>query len=269
MTNVIVNDVSVNVKNKCLEILEECSNNSPNGLYYILAEEILKGSNELAKDILGVYGFRGFEENGFCTYKEVAEFLGVSKQYLYGILTRYHISSLGKEDYSYGALISPRLMLALSTVMFYGRKIPKDSKAKYICEGITGTGYYKRAEEKWNKIKTKPEEVKDIVGKKFVADSSGHIYMSFEDLANIVSFFMNGKNVEKITEKNTGGFIRKTGRGSTRKRPVVAIKDGISKRYDSITECANAIGANTGDIVHVCQGTRGKYTVKGYSVAYA
>lgn len=145
---------------------------SSNRIDSLLAREILDGNSEQAKEILGILGFKpdkfNYAYSGMASLSDVAGFYGVKTKHLNGVIRRCGFTHRGfPEDYrgirgcgetldcrTIIDLVSPRMALAASALMFYGKVVPKESKPGEVFDKLKLTTYYARAltkQEEYNK----------------------------------------------------------------------------------------------------------------------
>lgn len=261
--------------NRCIETLKSRAD-----LPRYTAVEILLGSNDLASDILAVNGLASVDKEGFVEYDEISRFYGISVRYLDGIFQRNWISARSTPDYvrkdsEDGRLrISSSMVLALSAIMYQGRSIPEDSRVMTVYKSLTDTRYYKSAKEKIDALSAKNREQHkkrssaiDIVENALndITDTievmpNGKVLMSVSGLAKIVGLVIDRRGDTEVSKN-------KKNKGRNGRIQVIATKDGISQKFESMTECAKHIGSNPCSVSAVaCVPNR---KVKGYSISYA
>lgn len=279
MTNTTIQQNNEKIKeNRCISNLK-----SEGGVAKYMAVEILLESNELASDILAANGFVLIDEDGFAKYDDVWKFYGVAERYFAGVLQRNWISSRGtpedihKNPHTNTFTISARMSLALCAIMYAGRNIPEESKVMQVYESLKGTRYYNRAEKKTKAVEKAATESakKRLAALSFVEKAlsddvetveiapNGRVLISLSGLAKLVSYLTDTYNVteSKVDEKSENK------RGINGSIAVTATKDGVTQRFNSMTECAKHIGSNAGTIsAAACVPNR---KVHGYEIAYA
>lgn len=244
------------------------------------AIEILLDTNELASDILATNGFTLMTEY-FAKCEDVWKFYGVSERYFAGILQRNWISSRSTPDDIHknqhgDIMISARMVLALSAIMYQGRNIPENSKVMRVYKNLQGTRYYSKAEEHIKVIEesTREKTDKHLKAVSFVEKAfsnsvdtfeitpDGRVMVSISGLAKLIDFVSGTGVLEESIGKNTTD-----NKNFPRSIAVVASKDGVEERFNSMTECAKHIGSTAGRVSAVaCVPNR---TVNGYSISYA
>lgn len=272
MTNTNIPQNSGKIKkNRCIDNLK-----FEGGIAKYTAVEILLDSNELAADILAANGFVLIGKDGFANYDDVWKFYGVAERYFAGVIQRNWISSRSTPDDIHknqrgNITISARMALALSAIMYAGRNIPENSKVRQVYKSLEGTRYYSRATEKVKAVEKLAVEnaQRRSVAINFVETvlkdetdaieitPNGKMLISFTGLARLVQF-VNGTSEEPHGIREAGHHT------STACKPVVISKDGETKKFDSVRECAEYIGCAVNSISRVLGGKA--RTVHGYTV---
>lgn len=279
MTNTTIQQNNEKIKeNRCISNLK-----SEGGMAKYTAVEILLDSNELASDILAANGFVLTDEDGFAKYDDVWKFYGVAERYFAGVLQRNWISSrstpddIHKNPHTNTLTISARMVLALCAIMYAGRNIPEESKVMQVYKSLQGTRYYTRAEKKSKEVEKSAAESakKRLAALSFVEKAlsddvetveiapNGRVLISLSGLAKLVSYMTDTYNVteSKADEKSENK------RGINGSIAVTATKDGVTQRFNSMTECAKHIGSNARAIsAAACVPNR---KVHGYEIAHA
>lgn len=277
MTDIMVTRNEQNVKNKnAFSFLAQNKR-----FEYYIAGEILTDSNELAADILVINGFTALDEDNFATIRDMAGFYGVNKDYVYNLTWRLSLNAPHcPEDVirtPNGLRFSARVILALSALMFAGRKIPANSKASQVYQNLTNTRYFKRAEENKRRGEeienTASSEATRVFGDEIEVTQEGKIVISAEALARVVRLAI----AEPDKARSVGGITRvKSDAPQGNETPahkgirhnqcsVTATKDGVCKEFESIRSCAAYIGrANS----TVCRAAKMGRKANGYSIEY-
>ena len=276
MTNTNIQQNTKEIKeNRCIKNLK-----SEGGVAKYTAVEILLDSNELASDILSANGFAFVNEEGFAKYDDVYKFYGVAERYFAGVFQRNWISSRGTPEDIHKTrrgtiLISAKMSLALSAIMYQGRNIPENSKVMEVYQNLKGTRYYNRAAEKIKKIESerrnehnKRSAAIEIVEKALSEGSdmveispNGKILMSVSELAKLVSFVEN-IHTSPVAVEHSQKRTRFDGSVA-----VTATREGVSKKFESMGKCAKYLGVYTSQVSLAA--SHPERTVKGYSIAYA
>lgn len=221
----------------------------------------------------------------------------------YNITLKYAPSEVIKK---YGeTYLSARMILALCMMMQQGRNIPADSKAKEVYLRLRDTSYYKKGLELARAEKRKDLRYEDakrkaekVIQEGLLDDGElpeitpdGKVLITVGGLAKLVGMMNTSSPCKRLNEA-IEQFSPKTEDDSTkiegnlpeskedqtrktRKRsggryapvPVIATKDGVSTRYESMIACARAIGGTSGNVSMALQAPH--YRVKGYTITYA
>lgn len=301
MTETIISQNETNVNDiPCVKICRE--KKTAEGF---AAAEILTGSNELAADILAMNGFKHLDSEGFAEIHTPIEFYGVSFKYYTSLLNRYNITlkyAPSEVIKKYGEThLSARMILALCMMMQQGRNIPADSKAKEVYLRLRDTSYYKKGLELARAEKRKDLRYEDakrkaekVIREGLLDDGElpeitpdGKVLITVGGLAKLVGMMKSTSSRERLEEaveqvspkteeispkieEKQGEIPQEFSVCLKRKNawvPVVATKDGVSIRYDSVKACAHAIGCTPSAVSTICR-TSGR-KIKGYSISRA
>lgn len=301
MTSTIITQNASNVKEiPCVKICREKKT-----VEGFAAAEILTGSNELANDILAVSGFTLIRKDCSVRIDLVESFYDVSASYFDGIIKRYFLTVHDAPNDVFARelcggtkriFVSARLALALCMIMQQGRNIPKDSPAMKVYENLTKTRYYTRALELVDEEKERAkkhdkalDEAISMVRKGILNEDDlpeitpdGKILITVGGLAKLIGMMnidtshphdlFKTKEISLKNEKNQAEIPQKSEKENKHRRgkssiPVIATKDGVSTRYESMAACGKAIHANSGEISRAAQ--LPNYHVRGFSITYA
>lgn len=280
MTNTNIQQNNEKIKRtQCFQNLE-----LGGGVLKYTAIEILLGSNELAADILAANGFFVDKGDKFADYDDVWKFYGVSETYFSGTMQRNWISSRGTPEDIHRTVrgtirISARMILALSVLMYAGRNIPADSKVKQVFKRLEGTRYYQKASEKAKAdayVRACKEDkrtaaqhlvetaLSDEVAA-FEITREGKILISIAGLAKFVQAMSGTSVAYRASEASETQEEKKAGQRTFAScKPVVISKNGKTKKFDSIRECATYIGCHVSSVSRVLGNKN--HTVHGYTI---
>lgn len=167
-----------------------------------LAAEILAGGNVSAALYLTSIGLET-KKYEMVSERKLSAFYGVEQNYIHNVATRLRVGARRTPQLVLfrdgDRFYSPAMALALVPVMVFGRKIPKDSPAKAVYEGLRKSTYYDLLQQRMKMVNGKAPDPVPV--QETPAPLSN---MTPEVLSSVIAAAMKAALLEVMSESEPG-----------------------------------------------------------------